>query len=499
MTTLQRAPALDKSDGGYDQRRWTALPIPLAALFMALFDFFVVGLAAPSAQRDLTGGVAGVELILSSFAFPYAAGLLAGGALGDRYGRRRLFTLGVAGFMTATALCAMAPTLPVLLTARLIQGAAAALLVPQAFAMVSIGFPTAERPRAFALLGATLGLASVAGQALGGLVVSADLWGLGWRTVFLVNIPIGLAVLAAAVRLLSADVPARRTAFDLTGLLLAIATMTALLGAVNVVRFAGWPVALILGGLVAPACAVAFAWRSRRVTRLGGEPLVRLPLFTDGRAGIAVTASGLVYAFQAALFLVLSLHLQETLHTSAATTGLVFVALGAAYSASSLLGSRLLRSHGYATRLACVLLTLTGAVAMIACVRAGVTLPAAYAVPLVLVGAGAGLLMTSLTALILNGATPGATSRASGVLASGQQFAVAFSVSITGLLLPDGAEADATEPATIVLVLCAAVLCGVFLLVGTATDQHRRASVRVRTADPLAIADPDASRAGAAC
>ncbi|WP_113702240.1 MFS transporter, partial [Nonomuraea lactucae] len=220
MTSVLEARRVDAPVTAYDPRRWKALPLPLAALFMMLFDFFAVGVAAPSAQRALTGGVAGLELIVSAFAFTYAAGLVAGGVLGDRYGLRRMLMIGGAGFVAATALCGLAPTLPVLLCARLVAGAAAALLVPQAFALVTTGFPPGERPRAFALLGATLGLAGMAGQALGGVIITADLWGLGWRAVFFVNAPIGLLLVAAAPRLLPAGRPVRRGGLDGVGLAL---------------------------------------------------------------------------------------------------------------------------------------------------------------------------------------------------------------------------------------------------------------------------------------
>uniref|UniRef100_UPI0013B4463E MFS transporter n=1 Tax=Nonomuraea lactucae TaxID=2249762 RepID=UPI0013B4463E len=227
-------------------------------------------------------------------------------------------------------------------------------------------------------------------------------------------------------------------------------------------------------GLAAvPVFAAGFVWWQRRVAARGGDPLLRLPLFADGRAGLEVAASGLVYAFQAALFLALSLYLQQTLHATAAVTGLILASLAAAYSVSSLLGRRLAERHGYGTRLACTLIALAGIGVAIFDVRAGVSQPVLFVVPLVLIGAGTGLLMTSITALVLSGAPAGATSRASGVLATVQQFAVALAVTITGLVLPAGGI-------SVVLGLCAGALAAVFVTVAAATDKRAIGRSRIR-------------------
>src|SRR4051812_27617987 len=164
-----------------DPQRWRMLPVILSATFMALFDFFVVNVAAPSLRSDLHAGEAALELVVGGYAFSYASGLVTGGRLGDLFGYRRMFLIGVAGFTIASGLCGLAQSPGQLIAARLLQGFTAAAMVPQVLALITSVFPAAERPRAVAWFGVAIGAGSVAGQVLGGLLLDADLFGLGWR------------------------------------------------------------------------------------------------------------------------------------------------------------------------------------------------------------------------------------------------------------------------------------------------------------------------------
>src|SRR4051812_15052738 len=148
---------------------------------MALFDFFVVNIAAPSLERDLHAGPAALELVVGGYAFTYASGMVTGGRLGDLFGHRRLFLAGMAAFTLASLLCGLAQTPGQLVTARLLQGLTGAAMVPQVLALITGIFPVEERPRAMGWFGVTIGIGSVAGQVLGGLLLDADLFGLGWR------------------------------------------------------------------------------------------------------------------------------------------------------------------------------------------------------------------------------------------------------------------------------------------------------------------------------
>ena len=174
------------------------LPVVLLAMFMAGFDIWVVNVAGPSLQRDLHVSDAALQLIVGGYAFMYASGMVTGGRLGDLAGYRRMFLAGVASFAVASLLCGLARSPAELVGARLLQGLAGAVMVPQVLALITATFPAPQRSRALAWFGVTMGLAFVSGQILGGLLLQADVLGLGWRAIFLVNVPVGAATLTAA-------------------------------------------------------------------------------------------------------------------------------------------------------------------------------------------------------------------------------------------------------------------------------------------------------------
>jgi MFS family permease len=185
-----------------DPRRWTALPVILVASFMGLFDVFVVNVAAPDIQHDLQASSSELQLIIAGYAFAYAAFLITGGRLGDRYSYRRLFIGGMAIFTIASTACGLAGTPAELIASRAVQGLGAAMMVPQVLALMTALFPAHERHQALAWFGVSIGLGAVAGQVVGGALVQLDLFGWGWRTVFFVNVPIGIVTIALATRLL---------------------------------------------------------------------------------------------------------------------------------------------------------------------------------------------------------------------------------------------------------------------------------------------------------
>ena len=174
-------------------RNRIGLAVMLAGTFVAVMDNYIVNVAIPAMQRNLGASFAEAEFIIAAYLLTFATGLITGGRLGDIYGRRRMFLVGMAGFVGASTLCGIAPTPSFLILARLLQGLAAAVLSPQVMALLRVTFANPrQRATAFSLMGVTIGLATVIGQVLGGFIVEADIWGLAWRPVFLINIPIGL-------------------------------------------------------------------------------------------------------------------------------------------------------------------------------------------------------------------------------------------------------------------------------------------------------------------
>ena len=159
-------------------------------MFMNVFDFFAVNVATPVLHKDLGSGPPALELIVGGYGLTFSLGLVTGGRLGDRYGRRRVFFAGMAAFTVASALSGLAPTSDILVVARLFQGAAAAMMVPQVLSIIRVSFPARERRIALGVYGMTIAVGQVSGQALGGILLSADIVGLSWRPIFLVNVPV---------------------------------------------------------------------------------------------------------------------------------------------------------------------------------------------------------------------------------------------------------------------------------------------------------------------
>ena len=322
-------------------RRWLMLPVVLLAMFMAGFDIWVVNVAAPSLQRDLGVSDAALQLIVGGYAFMYASGMVTGGRLGDLVGYRRMFMIGVASFAVASLLCGLAQSPAELVGARLLQGLTGAAMVPQVLALITATFPAPERSRALAWFGVTMGLAFVSGQILGGLLLQANILGLGWRAIFLVNVPVGAAALIAAAIVVPHARGHRRPRLDPLGAAGVSASVALALVPLTLGHDEGWPAwTWICLAACLPAFVLTLAWE-RRLTRRGGEPLLDLPLFRDRAfsAGTAVNFA-LMFFFGSFMF-VLTLLLQAGLGQSPLRAGLQAGPLALAFTTMSILGPRL--------------------------------------------------------------------------------------------------------------------------------------------------------------
>ena len=406
------------------------LPVILLASFMASFDYMVVNVATPSLRTDLNAGQAALELIVAGYAFTYAAGMVTGGRLGDLFGYRRLFLLGMTAFTAASLLCGLAQSSGQLVAARLLQGLAAAVMVPQVLALISSVFPMPERPRALSWFGVTLGLGSIAGQVLGGLLLDADVLGLGWRVIFLVNGPVGVLALVAAARLLPRAAATRRPRLDLAGaagisVAVALALVPLTLG-----REEGWPLWCVLAlALSVPVLAITVWWERRTA-----EPLLDLKLFGNRAfsAGLGINIT-LLLAFGSFMF-ILTLLLQAGLGLDAAHAGLVFLPGGLTTMAMSLAGRRLVARYGRAALTAGAVITMLGPLsqALLLAIGGGHVNVLLLTIPMGLVGLGSGLALPSVIGAVLSGIRPDQAGTASGVLSTSQQFAGALGVAAVG-------------------------------------------------------------------
>ena len=453
-----------------DLRHWLALPVLLAGTFMVTLDFFIVNVAIPSMQRELNADAATIEWIVAGYGVTYAAGLIIGGRLGDLYGRRRIFALGLAGFTLASAACGWAPDALLLILARAAQGVGAAMLAPQVLAIIGVTYTGADRGRAFAFYGVVLGLAAACGQVIGGLLIQADLLGLGWRGCFLVNLPIGLVGLALAPMLVPESRALAGRRLDVAGAVIITLAITALLLPLIEGRRQGWPIWTWLSLAVAVALSGMFVRQQRR----HAAPLIDPSLFRAARFRIGLLAALALFGGVASFFLVLALYLQQGRGLGALASGLVFTSMAGAFSVASLAAGRVARWLGRPPLVVGAL----GMAAGLAGLRLVIGWIGTAGSPLLLVpallleGAGMGLVMAPLAATVLAGLPARDAGAAAGVLVTMQQFANALGVALIGLvffgvlgrgavLAPGaGSYAAALDAALVCLVALSLVLAG---------------------------------------
>ena len=327
---------------GQDGRRWLGLAVLLTGALLPPVDFFIVNVALPSMRQTLGISAADAQLVMSGYAAAYAVFLVAGGRLGDLYGRRRFFVIGVGGFTLASLVCGLAVNGIMLVSGRVLQGVSAAVLVPQALGSIRALFAGPELGRAMGAYGVTIGLGSVAGQFLGGAITWADWFGLGWRMVFLVNVPIGVVAVALTYALVPETSAAERPRLDIGGAALISAALACLILPLSEGRERGWPWWCFCLLALVPVISVGFLWFEARLKRRGGMPildieLLRIPAFRRG----ALVA--FFFFWTTAFYMLFGITQQEGQGTDALHTGLGIMPYGIGLLVGSLSTSSLPR------------------------------------------------------------------------------------------------------------------------------------------------------------
>jgi EmrB/QacA subfamily drug resistance transporter len=417
-------------------RHWLPLPVVLAGTFMVVLDFFIVNVALPSMQSELHASDSAIEWVVAGYALTSAIFVVTAGRLGDRFGRRRVFSLGLALFTLASAGCGVAATPLQLVIARLVQGVAAALLTPNVLSLIGVLYAGADRLRALSVYGTVMGLAAVGGQLIGGLLMSANPAGLGWRACFLINLPVGVAALLVAPRVIPESRQSRAPGLDRRGTILATAALTAIVLPLLEGRQHGWPLWTWLSLASAPVLLVGFALYQRRVARRGGSPLLDPALFAHRSFSAGLLTQLCFWAGQASFFVVLALYLQNGRGLHPLPAGLVFTILAAAYVAASMRAPALAARHGRGVIAAGALVLAVGHALLLGAVaEIGVGGTLAALVPgLVLVGAGMGLVLAPLASTILSSLEPERAGAASGMLTTMQNVGNALGVAVTGVI-----------------------------------------------------------------
>ncbi|YBV94365.1 MFS transporter (plasmid) [Phyllobacteriaceae bacterium JZ32] len=411
-----------------------ALTILLLGGFITVFDLFVVNVAIPSLQADLGAGFAEIGLVIAGYELAFGVLLIAGGRLGDRYGRRRLFGLGMLGFAAASLLCGVAPDATSLIVARFLQGATGAILFPQVYALLRVLYDDGGRRRAFGLLGMTLGLAAIAGQVLGGLIVESDLYGLGWRMVFLINLPIGLAAAYFSRAIPESRAP-EAAAVDWIGIGLATLGLTLMLVPLLEGPNTGWP--LWTWGCFALSTltlAIFLVWERSLVHR-NGAPAIDLKLFANRGFALGMIVVLAIYSTATSLFLCFALLVQSGLGLTPFEAGSLFAPASIGFVAASLTAPRLVRHFGDRAIAGGALIYAAGILWLVVKVGglagpddAWSLLPA-----LVVFGFGQGLSMTPLLNLVIGFVEERHAGMAAGIVSTMQQVGGAFGVAVVGI------------------------------------------------------------------
>lgn len=335
------APAPEIHDQIDNRTRWAAFLTILIAQFMNLIDVTIVNVALPSLQSGLNATESQIEWVVAGYILVFALGLLPMGRYGDIVGRKRLFLIGVASFTIASVLCGLAPTIEFLVAARILQGAAGAIMMPQVMAIAQNLFPPKARGGAFALFGLTAGLAAVTGPILGGVLINADIMGMGWRPIFLINLPIGLFAFIAAARLVP-DLPGNRSLRnDWGGIAFIAAAMLALIFPLVEGRMFGWPWwCFALMAASAPLFIGFVLWEARQ-DRLGRPQVMPVSLLKAWNFALGGVLSLVYFSAMPALFLVLALFLQQGFGFDPLSSGLATVPFPVGILLASIISGRL--------------------------------------------------------------------------------------------------------------------------------------------------------------
>ena len=420
---------------------WAPLVVLMCGTFLVVLDFFIVNVALPSMQRELHASDSGLEWVVAGYGLTFSALLIAVTRLGDRWGRRRMFSLGTALFVAASAACGAAPSTELLVGARLAQGVAGAMVSPMVLALLGDVYAGPRMPRAIGIYSAVMGLAAATGQLIGGILIHLDVAGTGWRAIFWVNVPIGLAAVVLAPRLLPGRheddaLSSSAHGIDLLELFLATTTLTALLLPLLEGRRLDWPLwtwLSLAGAVVAAALTVV---RSRVLLRRGVRPLVEPEAFRSSRVRIALACQALLFVGMASYFLVLALYLQNGRGLGALSSGAVFTLVAVPYMVGTGVQRRLAARLGrWTVPVGAGLFTLGHLALLVAVAENGAGGALVDLVPgLALAGFGMGVALTALIDAAMGGVEPEYAGAVSGVLSTAQQVGNALGVAVVGMV-----------------------------------------------------------------
>jgi EmrB/QacA subfamily drug resistance transporter len=467
------SPPVPRSAAADAGRSGLGLLVLLAATFMTALDIFIVNVAIPAVQDDLHTGSASIQWVVAGFGLAVATGLVTAGRLGDIFGRRRIFALGLALFTLTSAACGVAPTAGTLVAARVLQGLSAALMGPQVLAILQSAYSGKAQARAFGMYGMVMGVGAVFGQLIGGLLIKADILGLGWRACFLINVPVGLAALALVPRALAESRAPHRPRLDNIGVALSTAAVLASVLPLIQGREQGWPLWTWLSLAGAVVLGVVFVAHQNRLGRAGGDPVLNTALFRRRDFSLGALAQLVFWTGQGSFFLILALYLQAGRGLSALESGTVFLSIGGGYLLTSTTAHRIAARMNSLTVPAGAVLMAAGLGGLWVAVHASGTTGSLWELTpgLFVDGVGMGMVIAPLTHTALGSVPPELVGSASGVVATIQQIGGALGIALIGIVFYDavGAGAPAAFPHAFGLGLAFLLALEVVLAALTAT------------------------------
>ena len=414
-------------------RRWWVLATVVAAQFMFGVDAFIVNVAIPTIATELHASTAQIEAVIAIYLIAYATLVVTGGRLGDIYGTRNVFVAGVAGFTVTSLWCGLAQSGPELIVARLAQGATAALMVPQVLATIHLLFADGSRTRAFGIYGIVLGLAGAAGFMLGGLLVTLDLAGLGWRAEFFVNVPFGAVIIAAALRTMPMAPRRVGTRLDIPGAIVLFLGLLCLIGPLLFGHDVQWSASVWLAMAAGVAILFGFLKLERTIAARGGMPLIDLSLLSDAAFMRGLAAVFFFFFANLSFYLVMTIFMQRALHIPPLQAGLVFVPLALTFVIASRHAGARTRHRGTRVLIEGCGVQIAGLAALVALIESTAA-PSATLLALVLTifGYGQGLGMAPLSSAVLSAVKPVSAGAGSGMYGTTAQIANAAGVAAIG-------------------------------------------------------------------
>lgn len=416
-------------DDKLDPRRWMALVILLTGAFLPPLDFFIVNVALPSIREDFRASASTMQLIISGYATTYAVMLITGGRLGDLYGRRNVFLAGMVGFAAASALCGFAWSPAALVAGRILQGFAAAIMAPQALASINAIFPDHEKSKALSFYALTFGVASMVGLFLGGALIALDILGLGWRAIFLINLPVIAVAAPSAFIMLRETRSERPSKLDLGGALLIAIALSALIAPLIEGREQGWPIWLILMLAMSLPFFLLF-WRHEKHLESTGRDPILAPSLLQNRGLMRGLLAALFFYSLAAFWLIFSVYQQGGLGLTPFEAGLAILPAAVGFVLGPFASERILRVFGRFSAGAGMVLQAAGLFGTAALISNG--LPQFLFAALFLIGAGQGIALPNLVKSIVQRVDRTQSGLASGLVNSMFQIGGALVAAIVG-------------------------------------------------------------------